>query len=37
MALVDSGQLKAVEAMREMGVKKMTYYELRQAHWQAAD
>ena len=30
MALVDSGQLKAVEAMRELGVKKTTYYKMRQ-------
>lgn len=37
MASVDSGQLKAVEAMRELGVKKTTYYKLRQAHWRAAD
>ena len=37
MALVDSGQIKAVEAMRELGVKKTTFYKLRQAYWQAAD
>ena len=37
MALVDSGQLKAVEAMRELGVKKTTFYKLRQAYWQAAE
>ena len=37
MALVDSGQLKSVEAMRELGVKKTTFYKLRQAYWQAAD
>ncbi len=33
MALVDSGQWKAVEAMREMNVKKTTFYKLRQADW----
>lgn len=32
MALVDSGQLKAVDAMRELGIKKTTYYKLRQAY-----
>ena len=37
MALVDSGQMKAVEAMRELGVKKTTYYKLRQMYWQGAD
>ena len=37
MALVDSGQMKAVEAMRELGVKKTTYYKLRQTYWQVAD
>ena len=37
MSLVDSGQMKAVEAMRELGVKKTTYYKLRQMYWQAAD
>ena len=37
MSLVDSGQMKAVEAMRELGVKKTTYYKLRQTYWQAAD
>ena len=37
MALVDSGQLKSVEAMRELGVKKTSFYKLRQAYWQAAD
>ncbi len=37
MALVDSGQLKAVEAMRELGVKKTTYYKMRRSFLQAAD
>lgn len=37
MELVDSGQMKAVEAMRELGVKKTTYYKLRQTYWQAAN
>ena len=37
MELVDSGQMKSVEAMRELGVKKTTYYKLRQTYWQAAD
>ena len=37
MALVHAGQLKAVEAMRELGVKKTTFYKLRQAYWQAAE
>ena len=37
MALVDSGQLKAVDAMRELRVRKTTYYKLRQAYWRAAD
>lgn len=37
MSLVDSGQMKAVDAMRELGVKKTTYYKLRQAYWQATD
>lgn len=37
MALVDSGQIKAVEAIRELGVKKTTFYKLRQAYWQAAE
>lgn len=37
MALVDSGQMKAVDAMRELGVKKTTFYKLRQTYWQAAD
>lgn len=37
MELVDSGQMKAVEAMRELGVKKTTYYKLRQTYWQVAD
>lgn len=32
MALVDSGQLKAVEAMRELGLRKTTFYKLRQAY-----
>ena len=36
MALVDSGQLKAVEAMRELGVKKTTYYKMRRSFLQAA-
>lgn len=36
MALVDSGQLKAVEAMRELGVKKTTYYKMRHSFLQAA-
>ncbi len=33
MALVDSGQLKAVEAMRELGMKKTTFYKMRQAYY----
>lgn len=37
MELVDSVQMKAVAAMRELGVKKTTYYKLRQTYWQAAD
>ena len=37
MALVDSGQLKAVEAMRELGVKKTTYYKMRRSFLRAAD
>ena len=37
MALVDSGQMKAVDAMRELGVKKTTFYKLRQAYWQAVE
>lgn len=37
MALVDSGQIKAVEAMRELRVRKTTYYKLRQTYWRAAD
>ena len=37
MALVDSDQMKAVDAMRELGVKKTTFYKLRQTYWQAAD
>lgn len=37
MALVDSGQMKAVEAMRELRVRKTTYYKLRQTYWRAAD
>ena len=37
MALVDSGQLKAVDAMRELGVRKTTFYRLRHEYWQAAD
>lgn len=37
MRLVDSGQMKAVEAMRELGIKKTTFYKMRQAYWQAAD
>ena len=36
MALVDSGQLKVVEAMRELGVKKTTYYKMRRSFLQAA-
>lgn len=32
MALVDSGQMKAVEAMRELGMRKTTFYKLRQAY-----
>ena len=32
MALVDSGQLKAVEAMRELGLKKSSFYKLRKAY-----
>lgn len=36
MALVGSGQLKAVEAMRELGVKKTTYYKMRRSFLQAA-
>ena len=36
MALVDSGQLKAVEAMRELGVKKTTYYKMRRSFLQTA-
>ena len=36
MALVDSGQLKAVEAMRELGVKKTTYYKMRRSFLRAA-
>ena len=32
MALVDSGQLKAVEAMRELGLRKTTFYKLRQTY-----
>lgn len=32
MALVDSGQLKAVEAMRELGLKKTTFYRFRRAY-----
>ena len=37
MALVDSGQLKAVDAMRELRVRKTTFYRLRHEYWQAAD
>ena len=37
MTLVDAGQMKAVDAMRELGIKKTTYYKLRQVYWQAAD
>ena len=37
MALVDSGQLKAVDAMRDLGVRKTTFYRLRHEYWQAAD
>lgn len=32
MALVDSGQLKAVEAMRELGLKKTSFYKIRRAY-----
>lgn len=32
MTLVDAGQMKAVDAMRELGIKKTTYYKLRQAY-----
>ena len=32
MALVDSGQLKAVEAMRELGLKKTSFYQFRKAY-----
>ena len=32
MALVDSGQLKAVDAMRELGLKKTTFYCHRRAY-----
>ena len=32
MGLVDSGRLKAVEAMRELNMKKTTYYKLRRAY-----
>ena len=32
MALVNSGQLKAVEAMRELGLKKSSFYKLRKAY-----
>lgn len=32
MALVDSGQLKAVDAMRELGLKKTTFYRYRRAY-----
>lgn len=32
MALVDSGQLKAVEAMRELGLKKSSFYKLKKAY-----
>ena len=32
MALVDSGQLNAVEAMRKLGLRKTTFYKLRQAY-----
>ena len=32
MALVDSGQLKAVDAMRELGLKKTTFYRHRRAY-----
>lgn len=35
MALVDSGQLKAVEAMRELGVKKTTYDKMRRSFLRA--
>lgn len=32
MTLVDAGQMKAVDAMRELGIKKTTYYKLRQVY-----
>ena len=32
IALVGSGQLKAVEAMRELGLRKTTFYKLRQTY-----
>ena len=32
MALVDSGQLKAVEAMRELKLKKTSFYKLRKEY-----
>ena len=32
MALVDSGQLKAVEAMRELGMKRTSFYKCRKAY-----
>lgn len=32
MALVDSGQLKAVDAMRKLGLKKTTFYRYRRAY-----
>lgn len=33
MELVDAGQMKAVEAMRQLGVRKTTFYKLRRAYW----
>ncbi len=36
MALVDSGQLKAVEAMQKLGLRKTSYYKLRQTYWSGA-
>lgn len=33
MELVDAGQMKAVEAMHQLGVRKTTFYKLRRAYW----
>lgn len=33
MELIDAGQMKAVEAMRQLGVRKTTFYKLRRAYW----